>query len=493
MTLSGHSAVPRRAFLAGAGALVATGAATQLRGDGAVMLDAYARSGDPDDTLALKRAIETGRPVHARAGRGRGPGGGYAVGMGENDNLPAGLRLSGDGAGKTVFLRSPVSAAPFILHCDSKSADPARNIAGLAFADLSFEDDVARLGFSEYQYLVMLNGVTAARFDRVTFRGFRGDGLHLGSSTVSHVERHNRDVAVADCRFDGVNSNNRNAISVIDCDGLTVERCAFVNCSRPGDGGASAADPMNPATGPAMPGPIDLEPNDDAFAVIRRIAIRDNRFTGGGGSAVALHLLPNDRVRSAQSGIEISRNIVEDRAGAFEVTGHGGAGALGKAPGYGIVLRGNQVRRCGRPFALSGAKGVLLDDNLFADCTDRAEIGHTAEVADVELRGNRFERIGANTMRFGLWIRGSRGVTLDGNIFADVGGPDKKGGIAIALVGGVTRGLTLARNRFTRPGGRTSEAITVFRDARVDRATLKLDGNVVDFPAPPIAGALSGS
>ena len=479
---------PRRAVLAGVGALVAAGATTQALTTGAVSLDAYSRSGDPDDTLALKRAIETGRPIHARGGRGRGPGGRYSVGMGDTDTLPSGMRLFGDGPDKTIF--QGTGPAPFILHCDSKSADPARNIAGLSFADLSFEDDVARLGFSEYRYLVMLNGVTDASFERVTFRGFRGDGLHLGSSTAPHVERHNRDVTVTDCLFDGVNANNRNAISVIDCDKLTVERCRFLNCTRPGDGGASPIDPMNPATGPAMPGPIDLEPNDDAFSVIRHIAIRNNRFIGGGGSAVAVHLRPNDLVRTPQSDIDISGNIIADRSGGFELTGSSGAGALGKVPGNAIVLRGNEVRRCVRPFALSGVKDVLIDDNLFADCTDRAEIGHTAEVADVELRNNRFERIGSDAVRFGLWIRGSRGVTLDGNLFADIGGPDKKGGIAIALVGGATRGLTLSRNRFTRPEGRTSEAITKFRDASIDRASLRIDANIVDFPAPPIAGAL---
>lgn len=435
--------------------------------------------------------MESGRPVHARAGHGAGPGGSYAVGMSDRDTLPPGLRLTGDGIGKTVFRRTRVGAAPFILHCDSKSADPARNIGDLRFADLSFEDDVVALGFSEYQYLVMLNGVTGASFERVGFRGFRGDGLHLGSSTVSHVERHNRDVRIADCRFDGINANNRNAISVIDCDGLVVERCEFLRCTRPGDGGASAADPMNPATGPAMPGAIDLEPNDDSFAVIRRIAIRENRFVGGGGSAVALHLLANDRVRSAQAGIDVTGNIVSDRAGGFEITGHAGAGALGSAPGYSIALSDNEVQRCGRPFAISGVKGVRLDGNTFADCTAHAEIGHTAEVANIALRGNRFERIGTAAERFGLWIRGSRGIALEDNLFADIGGPDNKGGIAIALVGGAIRGLTLIGNRFTRPLGRTSEAISVFRDAEVERSTLKLDRNIVEFPAPSLTSALS--
>ncbi len=483
-------ALPRRSFLVGAAACLATAGSTRAQAPGTVVLHDFHRPGDPDDTLALMRALETGRPVHASAGRGHGPGGRYWIGTGEHDNLPTQTRLSGDGAGRTIIALSQVGAAPFILHADSKSADPARNLTGLRFSDLTFEDDVQRRGFSEFSYLVMLSGVSDAVFERVTFRGFRGDGLHLGSSTVSRVERHNRDVIVRDCLFDGVNSNNRNAISVIDCEGLIVERSSFLNCTRTGDGTANPGDPMNPLTGVAMPGAIDFEPNGDAFARIRRVSIRDNLFRGGGGYAVALTLMTNDQVRLPQSDITIARNVIEDRAGGIMASGYQGARALDAVPGYKLTITQNEVRRCARPFTFSGMKGVTLTGNSFTDCTDRAEIGNTAEVDDIELRDNRFTRMGSNTVRFALWIRGSRNVRLIGNVFEDAGGPDGKGGFAIAVVGGVTRGLQLVRNRFDRRLGRTSEAVTVFRDGQVDAGSLKVAENTVSFTAPAIEAAL---
>ena len=454
----------------------------------ALALDSFRRDGDPDDTLALKRAMERGRPIHVRAGRGGGAGGRYVVGMNEHDNLPQGLTMFGDGRDRSILHLAP--GAPFILHGDSKSADPARNLSGMRFSDLAFTDDVARLGFSEYLYLVMLSGVSDARFERVAFRGFRGDGLHLGSSTVSKIERHNVDVLVRDCVFDGVNSNNRNAISIIDCDGLTVERSKFLNCTRAGDGTANVGDPMNPLTGVAMPGPIDFEPNGDAFARIRRIVIRDNLFRGGGGYAVSLALVANNRVTVPQSDILITDNVIEDRAGGVVATGYQGADAMKPGPGYGIRVVGNTIRHCARPFTFSGMKTVAVTGNVIADCTDRAEIGNIADVDDIVLRGNRFERIGSEIVPFALWVRGSSGVRLIGNDFTDAGGPHGKEGTAVAFVGGVTRGVTMTGNSFAARTRRMTKAVMVFRDGAVDPASLKVADNVVHFAAPRIEDVL---
>ena len=442
----------------------------------AASLPDFRRLGDPDDTAALARAFATGRPVHAPAGQGSGTDGRYLIGNDATASLPAGANLFGDGLDRTVIARAP-GPRPFILHCDSGSPDPARNIAGLRFRDLTFADDVLQLGFSEFSYLVMLNGVSDVRFDRVGFRGFRGDGLHLGSSVTSKVERHNVDMMVSDCVFDGVNANNRNAISVIDADRLVIARSHFVNVSRRGDGTAGPGDPMRPATGLAQPGAIDLEPNGDAFSIIRNVVIRDNLFVGGGGFAVAVLLPPNDSVRVPQQGIIIENNMIRDRVGAFEAFGYAGDDAANSQRSYNIVIQGNKVNRCKKPFIISGIRGITIADNQFCDCSGHAELGYRALNVAVTLSGNVFERVGSLAPGFALWLRDGDQIMIADNDFIDAGTPDSTAGTAIAVVSGTLRNLTLRGNHFRAPRGRMTQAAAVFQGARVVQSSLRLNGN----------------
>lgn len=486
--------VARRQFLAAAALVSAPFLATVACGRPPAVADAvslpdFRRVGDPDDSAALARAFATGRPVHAPAGRGSGPGGHYLVGNDVSATLPSGATLFGDGMDRTVIARSQASSHPFILFCDSGSPDPARNVARLRFHDLTFADDVVKLGFSEFSYLVMLSGVSDVRFDRVGFRGFRGDGLHLGSGVVLGTERHNRAITVSDCTFDGVNANNRNGISVIDVDGFVVERSCFTNISRRGDGTAGPGDPMNPATGLAQPGAIDFEPNGDAFAVIRDVVIRENSFVGGGGFAVALLLPPNDAVRTPQRSILIEDNIIRDRAGGFEAFGFAGNNALTSKRPYTITIRNNLVERCDKPFIVSGIRGMALTANRFRDCRGHAELGYQAANAEVTLTANLFERVGGPAPGFALWIRAGTNIALLDNHFVDAGASGSRGGIAIAVVAGTVRGLTLRGNRFRNVQGRMGQAATVFSDARVDQASLRLEGN--DTLGLPLTQALN--
>jgi hypothetical protein len=90
--------------------------------------------------------------------------------------------------------------------------------------------------------------------DNCVIEGFRGDGIIFGSGLNDNAapntltERHNVDVTVTNCYIDGVNNDNRNGISVIDGNGVTIENNYFTRCSRSN-----------------MPGAIDIEPDAGVF------------------------------------------------------------------------------------------------------------------------------------------------------------------------------------------------------------------------------------
>ena len=454
-----------------------------------VSLPDFRRPGDRDDGAALARAFASGRPVHAPAGKGSGPGGRYVVGNDGDSQLPSGATLTGDGIGRTVFVRSYTGPFAFILHCDSGSPDVRRNITGLRFRDLSFEDDVAR-GFEPYSYLVMLNGVTDVVFERVAFRGFRGDGLHLGSGTVSKVERHNVDVVVRDCIFDGINANNRNGISIIDGSDVVIERCRFRNTTRQGDGTLGNGDPHKPLTGLGQPGSIDIAPNADDFAIIRDIVVRGNHFTGGGGYAVSMLLLPNKDVRVPISGITIEGNVIENRYGGFDAFGFRGDGAMQSDRGYAITVRDNTVRGCEKPFIANGMRGLTITGNRFVDCTGHAELGYDSALANVTLSNNLFERVGGPQGN-ALWVRGGADVAITGNRFVDAGAAGRRDGISVAFVTGAMRRYAFSGNIFTSPTGRTAQPVLLFQDAKLDRGTLRLGDNrqpAATIPIPRLLG-----
>ncbi|PAX09228.1 right-handed parallel beta-helix repeat-containing protein [Sphingomonas lenta] len=486
----------RRLLLAAA---VAAPAAWSLRGlargaaddaDGRASLPDFRRDGDVDDSEAFRRAAATGRPVHLPAGRGRGPGGRYLIASTPQDRLPSGVQVLGDGIDRTIVARSYRRSAPFVFFFDSDSADPARNGRNMIFRDFTIEDEVEKRGYAEFDYLIMLNGVSGARFERVGFRGFRGDGLHLGSGTVLGHERHNLDVSVVDCVFDGINANNRNGISVIDCDRLLVQGCRFLNCSRYGDGTVNKGDPFNPRTGVMAPGPIDFEPNDDGFAVIRAVTIRDNLFRGGGGYAVTLNLRANDRVRNAQSGFVITGNTIEDRDGAFTTAGYGGDQAIRADQGYGVTFSRNTIRRCRTPFILNGMRGVTMAENRFTDCASHSEIGNTAWNAEVTLTGNRFERVGLRPAGYALWVRECDRLRLERNEFVDCGLADRRFGVGLAFVGGRITRLAMLDNLFSSPNGRMTQTAVAFQDARIDARTATVGPQRVTFAAPPVRETL---
>ena len=146
------------------------------------------------------------------------------------------------------------------------TSDPIANVRNVTLRNISFEGSVDRLGFSEHKHLLNFNAISDLVIDNCIIRGFRGDGIYLGSGNEPNLTRHNQRVTIRSCIFDGVTGDNRNAITVIDGTDIVIAENTFVNCSRPD-----------------MPGPIDIEPNRSVFTEVSRISIRNNIFRECGG------------------------------------------------------------------------------------------------------------------------------------------------------------------------------------------------------------------
>lgn len=209
-----------------------------------------------DCTLGIQAAIDSGSKVFVPAGT-------YLV---KQLNLKSGLEFYGEGAGSQLKAYDNSLQCEFMLVTyvrDGGTANVADNMRDIHLHDLVLNGRVDEFGYMQYFYLFAANAISDLLVERVVFRGFRGDGLYLGSGTLRNTERHNQRVVVRDCLFDGLVKDNRNGLSVIDCDTLTVEDCTFQNI-----GNAKLSSSV---------GAIDFEPDHD-WGIYRNIHIRRCKF-----------------------------------------------------------------------------------------------------------------------------------------------------------------------------------------------------------------------
>jgi len=257
--------------------------------------------------------------------------------------------IIGQGSGRTMLVQAETTGLGGRGIIYAESAPAGSTIKGLVFRDLALDGGVETRGFEQFTHLASVNGVEDVLFERVAFMGFRGDGLYIGSG-LKGGQRHNRNVRVRNCRFDGRNADNRNGISVLDIDGITIEGCIFARCSRRD-----------------MPGAIDFEPDvDSSLAVIRNIVISNNRFrdVGGGVATICFHFAP--KLEPPQN-VRISGNTAIDSGRAFLYMNVMQV-SPGPRPDQNIHLSNNTYAGGGgSPFLLDGAKGLRFSGNRWSN------------------------------------------------------------------------------------------------------------------------------
>lgn len=370
----------RRRFLTAAigtvGSLVACSAA-RLPPVDAVDVRDFGAVGDgvADDSAALQAACDeaAGRRAIFLAERR------YLVG---DVRMPSGTTILGPG---TLVFRPGARHILTVNPGTEGTADPTQNVRNIVLDGIAFEGRSLE-GFREYDYQIWLSAVSDVAVRGCRFEAFQGDAIMIGSGEEPGVERHNERISIVGCWFDGVNRENRNAISVIDVRGLEVCRCHFTRCSRPD-----------------MPGPIDIEPNpQDRTAVLADIRIVDNVFTDNGGNVanVSLSITPplldrpldgllirantftgftRSAVRVAWEGHEAgpadpwTNAVVEGNTASAP-----GAVAFGELYGLrGLTVRANRVDGVGNTGVMCGFSGVrcvdvTISENVWTDVASRS-------------------------------------------------------------------------------------------------------------------------
>ena len=124
---------------------------------------------------------------------------------------------------------------------------------------------------SEHRHAICVRDSANVRIWGLKILNGGGDGVYLGGgrSKEPNPAIGCRDIRLEDLHID---TNVRQGLSVTFCDGLTVERCSFLNTRG-----------LPPMAG------IDFEPNS-GYNRIRRIVVRDCAFSGNHGQGVTLAL-----------------------------------------------------------------------------------------------------------------------------------------------------------------------------------------------------------
>ncbi len=400
------------ASLIGGGSLAASGAARargEVRAGGQVDVRAFGAVGDgiADDTSAIQAAIDAGTCV-------RIPVGTYRVGR---LTLKSNLTIIGDGVGATLQGRAGMT----MLQGLSPSAGTF--LENVELRGLRLLGVVTKAGFAEHVHLVSMAGVRNLLVDSVHFIGFQGDGLYLGANTDN--TRHNQDVRVVNCTFDGVDKNNRNCISVIDGDGVTVRGCVFRRSSRRD-----------------MPGFIDVEPND-AANIVRNVQITGNHFedTDGAVGAVSIVVL-KPRLKSPPETFVISNNTfdLDIRMLAFRI-------AVDYGTKHNLVVSGNSGRVASLGDFYPVVRGAVISQNTLS-VTGPAAFGHasTDSVVDLAVIGNAID--GGSVARGALDLRCGSGHVVSGNLFTN----HANYGLLCGIAGGGLARVSIIGNVFTRCG-----------------------------------------
>lgn len=274
--------------------------------------------------------------------------------------LKSNITYSGDGAASIIKMDINCCTA-FMGRFTSAITDPALNMKNIVFKNLRFERPPTT--FFQEQLTLNIESCENVLIKDCQFVGWSGDAIMLGAVTNASLSAFLqgiiKNVRITGCLFDGVDKNNRQAISVFTGENIEIYGNNFLNTTRPD-----------------MPGAIDIEP-ELTTAVIKNIRVHDNTFTNIGGMAgvVGFAITPNMTQRAEN--IAVYDNEMNKCTNTYALAGTGKPSATSTSVASGspakISFERNKVSGDGiagsvqLPFGFRGIDGLVVSGNEFSD------------------------------------------------------------------------------------------------------------------------------
>jgi len=220
---------------------------------------------------------------------------------------------------------------------------------------ITFLNDVVNDEFDELMHQICAVGVSNFTVKNCEFIGFLGDGIAVTNRVEGGQNiRMNRNVNIIYNSFDGINRDNRQAVSVYGCDGFSVNYNKIKNTTRPN-----------------MPGAIDIEP-DNVSTILRGGEIKGNKLYNIGGNigAIAITLYNNNvdlnypDTAPLQAKITVSKNVIVDCTfAAFTVIS---PFIYGTSEKYikSVVFKDNYISNSGFGYIVN-VSDVIIENNFY--------------------------------------------------------------------------------------------------------------------------------
>lgn len=343
---------------------------------------------------------------------------------------------------------------------------PEENVRAITCHQIHFSGTVVDDGFQEFKHLIMMQGATDIDIQTCWFTGWQGDAIVVRSGNFTAAAQ-NLNVKIKDCVFDGINNNQRNAISITDVYGMTIRDNKFKNCTRNGEFGYTAPDAydiFDSNKGPAMPGAIDIEPNTvDTYVVLNDIYIGHNNCENIQGNVAAIGMtmpiatedFTNDPVRN----ITIENNVLDGVNTGFRLSQVQNATVTNVLRPLNASIYNNAVTDAlDRPFWLFGVRGVKVNSNSFERCANAGAVGFigTGRNCDqIDVNDNSFRHCGT-TDGSALIAYSSSNLDYIGNVFDNCGITGGGFGVLFSFSTGASSEIRVERNMLVNNEGLTT-------------------------------------
>lgn len=406
--------------------------------------------GTADDTTAMQNAVDA---AVTSSGKVVVPAGTYLVSGETVDGvrIDSNVTIEGEGYGSKFLFKSGAKSPARMFSINGLTGVQKENIT---IRNIHFAGTVATDGFDEFRHLLYMYGVKNVTVENCWFIGFEGDGIGLAWTPLTEG---NENVTIRRNVFDGVNKDNRNAISIIGCDKLTIEDNLFKNITRAN-----------------MPGAIDIEPNPDyGFIAINAVTIKNNRFDNIGGNvgamAMFLPLASKDFTRHPAN-ITIENNVFTDVFRGVHCTQLQSTNVDDTDPFINLRVENNKVTNAtDRAIWVYGLNGVVIENNKFTSCANSSRIGWSTNhrgCNNIILKNNVFEENGTID-GYAIQSYQSNRVSFTGNTFIDCGQTAGTFGVCVNFATASADNVIFSDNRIINPSGRTTGAVSRSGDISV--------------------------